>query len=108
MFEFHSPIQRAWGCFAILSRSAAFSGSVVRRWFALPITFDSGSTKSFAPLRGFAVTGGGTGASVMGALRSGCEFAAVAAEEGAPMELDWQAVVEARAATSARIETREM
>src|SRR5688572_12802922 len=109
MFEFHSPIHRACGWLAILSRSAAFSGSFLRKYLALPIAFDSGSTKSFAPLRGLAVTGGGTGGSVMGALASGSELAAgVSAEAGALMDSLLQAAaVKTRAAPSARREMRE-
>src|SRR6187402_1653547 len=108
MFEFHSPIQRACGCLAILSSSAAFSGSVLRRWFAFNTTFASGSTKSFAPLSGLAVTGGGTGGSVMGVL-SGCELAGSAAAEAGGLDaLCWQAAAKTRAALSARMEMWEV
>src|SRR6187551_721974 len=104
MFEFHSPIQRACGCLAILSSCAAFSGSVLRRKFAFNITFASGSTNSFAPFSGLAVTGGGTGGSVMGASGSGCELECDAAEDGDLTGSEPQAVATTRAAPSARMD----
>src|SRR6478609_10114745 len=66
MLLFHSPSQSACGCLAILSMSAAFSGSLARMLLARSIAFEFGSTHSFTPRSGLPVAFGGWVAGVIG------------------------------------------
>src|SRR3954467_6673988 len=63
---FHSPSQRPCGCLAILSRIAAFSGSLARMLLARSMAFELGSTHSFIFASGLPVAFGGLVASVSG------------------------------------------
>src|SRR6478609_8708215 len=66
MLLFHSPSQSACGCLAILSKIAAFSGSLARMLLARSITFEFGSTHNFTPCSGLPLAFGGCVAGVSG------------------------------------------
>src|SRR6188768_3969904 len=66
MLLFHSPSQSACGCLAILSKIAAFSGSLARMLLARSMAFEFGSTHSFTPSSGLPVAFGGCVAGVIG------------------------------------------
>src|SRR5450432_3990977 len=112
MLLFQPPSHKACGCLPILSRIAAFSGSLSRMKFARNIEFEFGSTQSLMPKSGLPVALGGTGGSSSGPLSPGSGSATgfdgpVVLPEGllaraSPAELPAQAPSREQAASSAK------
>src|SRR6187402_603287 len=78
MLLFHSPSQSACGCFPILSKIPAFSGSLARILLARSIAFEFGSTQSFTPWSGLPLALGGCVAGVIGPSSPGSPPACLA------------------------------
>src|SRR3954466_11976409 len=78
---FHSPSQSACGCLAILSKIAAFSGSLARMLLARSMALEFGSTHSFTPCSGLPVAFGGCGAGVIGPSSPGSSLLCLAPVE---------------------------
>src|SRR6478609_588196 len=81
MLLFHSPSQSACGCLAILSKIAAFSGSLARMLLARSMALELGSTQSFTPCSGLPVAFGGCGAGVIGPSSPGSSLLCLAPVE---------------------------